>query len=164
MWGCSESVLSFGALPCLHTFLKDNSNDVYPLSVIRSCAAGYVKVGFEKNSGPAKSIKKIDYFRKLNSCRRSVLKTMTTCHNGWATNALPTWWFLCRKCILTQQLPCFYLKMYNWKLRRGRMIWWCFLPMTVTFMPIIMPPRRLSESRKGWYHTRYSKTSHRKSL
>lgn len=41
MWGCSESVLLFEALP-RHLW--------WCVSVMRSCAAGYVKVGIKNNS------------------------------------------------------------------------------------------------------------------
>lgn len=58
--GCEGFLKVFCHLGRCHAFvpLKDTSNDVYPLPVIRSCAASYVKVGFEKNSRPARSIKK----------------------------------------------------------------------------------------------------------
>lgn len=50
----------FCHLGLCHAFIpfKYTSNDVYALSVMKSCAAGYVKVGFEKNSKTNQSIKK----------------------------------------------------------------------------------------------------------
>lgn len=57
--GCEGVLKVFCHLGLCHAFipLKDASNDVYPLSVIRSSAAGSLKVGFEKNSRPAKVLK-----------------------------------------------------------------------------------------------------------
>lgn len=56
---CEGVLKVFCHLGLCHAFipLKDTSNDVYSLPVMRSCAAGYVKVGFEKNSRPAKVLK-----------------------------------------------------------------------------------------------------------
>lgn len=56
--GCEGAVKVFCHLGLCHTFtpLKDTSNDVLVFFVIKSCAGGYVKAGFEKNSTTVRSI------------------------------------------------------------------------------------------------------------
>ena len=52
--GCEGVLKVFCHLGLCHAFIpyKDTSNDVCPLSVMKSCAAGYVKEGFKKKKQP----------------------------------------------------------------------------------------------------------------
>lgn len=136
---------------------QDTSNDVYPLSVMRSCAAGYVNAGLEKNSWSTKVLKK----KKVASEGWAWVEEVYS--KRWQPVSMPeqlTHYLLDGLSVFWHSIAVFPFTKAQLEASEGAE--WSNSQKMFTFPRLIMPPRRLAK--KGWYHTHCSKTSRGKSL